>query len=111
MDYLALNEILASMSSAARFHSEPSNYHLKWSRLDPFRDKTQFASQFKSHGGIQIREGAIKLVVTCLDNGETIGGQVGVERGQVLTFKIMVTCLGELVMRESALNMAPPEHV
>ena len=27
-----------SMSSAARFHAEPSNYHVIWSRLDPFRD-------------------------------------------------------------------------
>ena len=94
-----------------QFHAEPSNYHLKLSRLDPFRDKTQFASQFKSHGGIQIREGAIKLLVTCLDNCETIGGKVGVQRGQVLNVNMLVTCLGELVMRESALNMTPPVYV
>ena len=30
-----------SMSSAARFHAEPSNYHVIWSRLDPFRDNSR----------------------------------------------------------------------
>ena len=38
-----------SMSSAARFHAEPCNHHVIWSRLDPFRDNVNFMYRGQTH--------------------------------------------------------------